>query len=309
MYKKVIISLLALSIGYGSFAYPITPRPLRKLIAEADVIVWADVVRIDTLKDKNSWDDAKAILVIREVLQGTLREDTIQVFHSLYMVCPAPAYYRAGTQTLAFLNRMERKGEFNTCALSYGSKIVTDQEYLVYKQRISEMHEIQKITDSDEKATQTIDWLLRCALNPATRWEGVYELSPESDFMSYYDNDLGALIPKAPLSAAQKQLVRKALFSVDTLQFADLGLVDLAANEYDPEIADFLVVQLELESPLSVWLCQDLFVRIAALANRPDLNDQIVALGKLDYFEDGYATKLNEVTKDFVKQYKKSKKR
>jgi hypothetical protein len=38
--KKVFIVLLASAFISSAFAYPITPRPLRKLVMESELIVW-----------------------------------------------------------------------------------------------------------------------------------------------------------------------------------------------------------------------------------------------------------------------------
>ena len=55
--------------------YPITPRPLRKLVIEAEYIVYADVLDIlpPSAEEKNDvWTGAYALLEIQEVLQGKM---------------------------------------------------------------------------------------------------------------------------------------------------------------------------------------------------------------------------------------------
>ncbi len=304
MKDRILLALIFIGIAAGTAAYPITPRPLRKLILEAEVIVWADVLRMDEVKDEDHWVSAKAILIVNETLQSHTRQDTIAVFFSPNMICPAPAHYEAGTQVLAFLRRLENKGEYATHALSYGSKTLNVNDYQVYKQRILEMHEIMKVKDGEEKVTQTIDWLLTCALNPATRWEGIYELSPQSDFMSYYDRDLDILVPKAPLTKQQKQLIRQALFSIDTLGYQDLGLFDLLAIDKDVEIADFLVEQLALKSPRTIWYRNELFIRVTFLSEKSELEQFIKSYEELDFADDAYAEKANGITDAFVEAYR-----
>jgi hypothetical protein len=303
MKTRVILSIIFLGIAAGTAAYPITPRPLRKLILESEVIVWADVLRIEEVNDENQWTSAKAILYVNEKLQSHTRQDTIAVFFSPNMICPAPAHYEVGTSVLAFLRRLENKGEYVTHALSYGAKTLDVSEYQIYKQRILEMHEIMKITDGEEKVTQTIDWLLTCALNPATRWEGIYELSPQSDFMSYYDEDLDILVPKAPLTKQQKALIRKTLFSIDTLGYTDLGMIDLLATEKDVALANFLVEQIALKSPSTVWYRYELFIRIKVLTEREGFDQFISAYSELDFADDAFNEKADRITDEFVEAY------
>jgi hypothetical protein len=306
MNNRVVLFLILMGIAVSAAAYPITPRPLRKLVLEAEVIVWADVLRIEDVNDSDDWISTKAILLIHENLQSSTNQDTIAVFFSPGMVCPAPAHYEAGTSVLAFLRRSENKGEYVTHALSYGSKTMSEADYQIYKQRIIEMQDIIEHTKGEENVTKTIDWLLRCALNPVTRWEGVYELSPQSDFMSYYDRDLDILVPRVPLTGEQKLLIRHALFSIDTLTYPDLGLVDLIASGKDIEVADFLVKQLGLQSAQTVWLRHELFIRILELSKREGLDELIRKYSELDYEDEEYDEKANSITQAFVNAYQQN---
>jgi hypothetical protein len=40
--------------------------------------------------------------------------------------------------------------------------------------------------DEDQEFEKTVDWLVKCAENEYTQWEGTFELSPEVIFMSSY---------------------------------------------------------------------------------------------------------------------------
>jgi hypothetical protein len=48
--KKLLLLLLSTIFSVSVFAYPITPRPLRKLIVESEYIVWGKVLKVGYLK-------------------------------------------------------------------------------------------------------------------------------------------------------------------------------------------------------------------------------------------------------------------
>ncbi|MGN6647534.1 MAG: hypothetical protein ACTHJT_13515 [Cytophaga sp.] len=188
MMKKIYSFIFLMLTGYVLCAYPISPRPLRKLVAESQYIVYADVVDVNAVSDTDIWSDHKASLVIREIYQGEFIQDTIEVHFRPTMICPAPARYKTGTSVLAFLYKVDSLNFYETQALSYGAKeMTTHEELMAYEARIREMQQINTIKDSIDRNTKTKDWLVTCAIDPYTRWEGVYELSPQSDFMSNYD--------------------------------------------------------------------------------------------------------------------------
>jgi hypothetical protein len=96
-----------------------------------------------------------------------------------------PAQYEKNTQILVFLDKDDNK--YSTHALTYGLKTLEQSEYEIYKSRILEIQKILKITDKKERRIKTVDWLIDCASNPVTKWEGLQDLAPQSDFISYYD--------------------------------------------------------------------------------------------------------------------------
>ena len=144
MKLKVIITTLLLGIGIleSTITYPISPRPLRKLVIESENIVYASVIAIEHCEKDDHWNDTKAILVIKEILQGSVKQDTIDVFFSKNMICPAPAHYEVGKSVLAFVNEYKKKSGYYTHALSYGSKTMNSNAFKSYKNRILEMQKI-----------------------------------------------------------------------------------------------------------------------------------------------------------------------
>ncbi len=297
---KILITLLLFGIAKSLFIYPITPRPLRKLIIESEYIVYADVIEIKSLKTNNNWNDTKAVLVLREILQGKIKNDTIEVFFSSGMICPAPAIYIKGAKVLAFLDKHKKR--YSTHALSYGSKLINDEGFKIYKSRIIEMQNILKINNKDQKVKKTINWLIDCAVNPSTRWEGVYELSPQSDFMSYYDQDKRTFIRKYELNDNQKSKLRQAFFQIENLRYTDMGLIDLVVKNNDTELIDFLIKQLKESDLEKLWYKDFLMMRIAKFTNRDDLKEIVKKIEELDYMDKKRDDKANELAKKFIEK-------
>lgn len=241
--KRVFLYFF-LAISTQLFAYPIDPRPLRMLIEESRYIVVGfvkEIVKTDPLP-QSDWNTSKAIAIIevREVLQGKIRQTIIEVPFSLGISCPASPDYRDSTLVLVFLDKKD--GVFYTHALSYGAKMLkTVEDLQLYKVRIEEMQLILKINNKKRRFEQTVEWLVKCAENLETRWDGTFELSPESDFMSFYKQS--ELLPfGSALTLQQKERLKTVLFEQYTsMNYADLGLVDLV-HDMAPEAVDQLLL-------------------------------------------------------------------
>ena len=297
---NIVITILLIGLAQSVLAYPIQPRPLRKLVMESEYIVYADVIRIETMETEDHWNDTKAILVIKEILQGKIKNDTIEVLFTPGMICPAPAHYEKGTAVLAFLDK--KKKRFSTHALSYGAKTMNKSAFEVYKKRILEIQHILSIKNGEEKNIKTIDWLISCAVNSDTRWEGIYELSPESDFMSYYDQDKETFIRKYGLNDNQKSRLREAFFKIEDLSYADLGLIDLVVNKNDDELLNFLIKKLKETEIEEMWYKDFLMARIAEFSDRDDLRKIVEEIGGLDYMDEKREEKANQLAKKFVEK-------
>lgn len=298
MRTKVIITILLIGIGQSLFAYPITPRPLRKLVMESEFVVYADVIEIKTIETNDHRSDTKAILALKEIIQGKIKNDTIDVFFTPNMICPSPARYEKGTTVLAFLDKM-KKG-YSTHALSYGSKTIDSVGFEVYKSRITEIQNILKLKNEDEQTKKTINWLINCAIEPTTRWEGIYELSPQSDFMSYYDQDKKTFISKYKLNDTQKSKLRQAFFTIDNLTYADMGLIDLVVKKNDSELIDFLIKKLKECDIEKMWYKDFLMTRIAEFTDRDDLRKIVKEIEMLDYMDKKREEKANQLAKEFI---------
>jgi hypothetical protein len=270
MKKLLACFLVTMIVCTDSFAYPISPRPLRKLIIESEYIVIAHVVDIreKRSKKKNDWEGFVAELMVRDVLQGKLKDTVLQITYSPYMICPAPAHFEKGTEVLVFLNKTNDR--FYVNALSYGAKTLSEADLVVYTTRIREMQAILKIEDKDEQFIQTADWLVKCAEDPATRYEGIYELSPGSNFMSYYDK--GEQQPfQFALNANQMERLKKALFASASLNYDELGIIDLIYSSDPVGIYGFMHKNLSSISEDNYWMAGEVMKRMMYYKTSPQL--------------------------------------
>ncbi len=164
--KIISISILIFCVQQILFAYATSPRPLRKLIIESELIVYAEVVCIETEKAENKnnapvvFSHKKATLRINEILKGKAGAKSIKVIFQPNMVSPLPAIYEKGSSVLVFLDKNE-DGTYTTHAEAYGLKNIDATDFQIYKARILEMEKILSQKNISDK--QITDWLF-CVL-------------------------------------------------------------------------------------------------------------------------------------------------
>jgi hypothetical protein len=237
---KSIFFLFVIIYSGTVFSFPIEPASLRKLVMTSEYIV-IGYVRTFSDDENNFYSHDKALIEIREVLQGKLEEKFVTLKMDIDLICPAPARYFDSTYTIAFLKR-NSKGELYTNCLSYGSKTLSLPEIEIYKSRIKELQNILLISDSMECEKQTIEWLVKCAEDPVTRWEGLYELSPQYIEMSY--SRYLYIQPKFQLNDFQKENLWKSLSSIDSVNFSDLGLIDIFLLSESVKVKEWLIQKI-----------------------------------------------------------------
>jgi len=298
--KIVFLTFFLFGLLQNIFAYPISPRPLRKLIDESEIIVIADVTKIENVETDNHWGNSKAILVVKNILQGNIKTNTINVYFSSGMICPKPANYYDSTMVIAFLDKRENKDGYSTHALSYGSKTLDKKGINLYKKRITEMQAIQKIKNKQKRRNKNVEWFVRCVKHPQTRWEGIYELSPRGNFILYYDRDKKTFTGNYPISENQKSELRKTLFSISYLDNSDVLLVDLVKKDNDTELINFLIKNLKNYGTERIWLAKSLMKRIALFTDKDDLELIVKKMDDIDSSVDDLDKEMIKLIKEFI---------
>ncbi|WP_342375810.1 hypothetical protein NVS55_31625 [Myxococcus stipitatus] len=177
-------------------AFPIPPETLWSLTFEAEWVVWADVEAVRTLtieeaiqaNQEDGESGAVARLRVREAWKGQAREgEELEVHYEHNLICPAPAHFEQGLAVVAFL--VHRAGKWRPVALSYGTRYpASNDDAEAYRRAVTLARGAQdRWTQArivgrrlDLEAAR-VDWQVRVAAHPATRWDGLYGLVPDAD--------------------------------------------------------------------------------------------------------------------------------
>ncbi|MBX9886810.1 MAG: hypothetical protein K2Y30_02620 [Flavobacteriaceae bacterium] len=292
----ILILLTFFGLSSNALAYPISPRPLRQLVSESQYIIVGYVVKtFDNKKDKDDWGSKIARIAVLQNLQGEIKKDTIEIEFNPNMICPAPARYFDSTFVIAFVDKDKKSGKFQTHALNYGSKTLKKKEIEIYKQRISEIQQILKISDKENQFSETVEWLVKCTENETTRWEGTFELSPESNFMSFYSQDKKQNF-KSIINSSQKERLKKALLNSN--EMVDFGLVDLVYKDNEAQIDDFLFSKLKNLEKDEYWIADNFMNRLKHKSDSKDMNALLEEFDKIQFEYD-----KNEEKKNIIKKF------
>lgn len=84
------------------------------------------------------------------------------------------AEVKPGDRVLLFLNKDDDTGDPELADYRDGLKKMTQEKLSSYEPRIRELNEI--FSHDDPSYSDLVAWIVRCAEDPQTRWEGTYEL-------------------------------------------------------------------------------------------------------------------------------------
>ena len=155
------------------------PQPLRSLYNKNALIVVARVGASKKMERDGSAMLMKTALTISRTLKGQTRKPTIYVYHWTYGE-DAEQQFVIGNDLLLFLRRREDRithkvqDGYEVEYPGFGIKKLSSAELDVYVARIKELEEIEQ---PDIDSPEIAEWLVRCAEEPATRWEGTSELA------------------------------------------------------------------------------------------------------------------------------------
>jgi hypothetical protein len=241
------LALAALSLASppGARAYPIPPQSLMVLVEGADVIVVAKVLASDPVEraaddDLPDFGEHTATLLVEETLVSPRPlGGVVRIPYPAGLMCPAPPRYETDATVLAFLAADEEDGVLRTVGLSYGTKDVTDPGVRsAYVARVREALEILKVREKAARDAQTVEWLVRCAEDPHTRHEALYELTPSPDPAREVSpdeaerTDYGAMMT----DAHRARLVSAVVSSASLLDYGTLALADYLLASEDPRL-------------------------------------------------------------------------
>lgn len=307
MKTTIAAILLVLLQAQDLTAFPIPPRPLRQLVLESEYIVVGYVCktyytgRTDYYQDYIRFTPQKyAKVAVLERLQGNVKEDTIEIAYDPNWICPAPAMYYPKTFVVAFLYK--EYNEYKTWALSYGSKTLTRHEVEIYKMRIGEMQDILREKDKEKQCRETVEWLVKCAENVATRWEGLFELMPGRPLISDYSVVEQVKGHTFILTPAHRARLKKALLATLELSSTDVELVDLVYKGNDKAIERLLLNNLKSMKERDYWYAVDFMYPLAERKSSKRINAIIEELDRVR-FENHRSALMKKLIDRFILLY------
>lgn len=183
-----IVALVPLIATQNAAACPLViPRTLRALYIDSDVIVVARVGETVMVEDTYNAESSYHTFTLRTVLhvsttvKGESKLSTVDLLHfkwaqegKLHLQDGHTlSQYSRDDKLLLFLRR-ESENSYVLTDYRYGIKQLSDSDLKVYLQRLDELDGIMRQQPVDN--TRLAEWLVRCAEEPATMWEGVYDL-------------------------------------------------------------------------------------------------------------------------------------
>jgi hypothetical protein len=177
-----LVSALAAALACveppASYACPVSiTRSLRIRYRDADLVAVArigDSVAVERRSIVLVMDTA---LHITSLLKGAEKEKVVNLRQSILSLpsMNTAVKYEKDDVVLVFLKRIEKGEEYISIDDERGVQKLSDEDLKVYLRRIDELAAIMRSEEPDEAALT--EWLVRCAEEPATRWEGAEELA------------------------------------------------------------------------------------------------------------------------------------
>jgi hypothetical protein len=162
------------STEMGGAIAVISVQPLRALYEDSDLIVVATVDKSKKVEDEDERSLMRTTLSVSSTLKGQ-RKSSVPVYHWVYK--DEVREFVAGNKLLLFLQEREVDGKqqgYEVEDANYGIKKLSDESLNLYTQRLEELAKIEQEKKLDRR--ELLEWLVRCAEERATRFEGAYEL-------------------------------------------------------------------------------------------------------------------------------------
>jgi hypothetical protein len=238
VFSIIAISMISVGVPFApsrTRACPMPPpQPLRQLYAQSAHIVVAKVGKSEVTKtegeDEDEMSHLKTALLVSSTLKGE-PEPVVHVHHWSYREYKdAISSATEGEQLLVFLSQNKEDGNYYVDDMSYGIKKLSDADLKVYVQRIEELASIMKAEKPSD--AEIVEWLVRCAEDPATQWEGAYDLA-----MSHYvieaekeqaEREAASGVEASETEAAEPE---QAVSSSEEAQVAEAGEVEVISEE------------------------------------------------------------------------------
>lgn len=151
--------------------------PLRARFAESTLVAVARVGDSVAVERRGILSTMNTALHLTSLLKGEEKEKVINLRHSVVGLpgWSPPIKYEKDEVLLLFLKHGGGGDEYIALDDERAVQKLSEEDLKVYVRRIEELAAIMRSATPDEAAIA--EWLVRCAEEPATRWEGAYELA------------------------------------------------------------------------------------------------------------------------------------
>jgi chemotaxis protein histidine kinase CheA len=154
----------------------VVPKPLRVLYQKSERIVVARVGNTELLQAEEGYTSLRTTMHVLENVKGGGAGSTLYVDHWGDENGQSQTFVKED-RALLFLRPGERGGgAYEVDDEQYGIKKLSDAELKIYLKRIKELSAILARQPQPD-AAELVEWFVRCAEEPATRWEGAFDLS------------------------------------------------------------------------------------------------------------------------------------
>ncbi|HQR32291.1 MAG TPA: carboxypeptidase-like regulatory domain-containing protein [Blastocatellia bacterium] len=307
------------------------PATLLKLHQDSELIVIATIGKSKIVKTSDDSQQMQTTLQLSSILKGNANQHTVPFYH--WISDEKKEEMKPGDRLLVFLDqRKSDEGkpidgyEANDWARSI--RKLDDDALHVYRQRIEELNSILATETPDE--TSLIEWMVRCIEEPATRWDGLYELDkrlysmkslnaksstddnakPPHQSIANEVSESGESQPKTKpnnprtdaegsesatltslLSSEQQARLTHVLLGIDQLSEEDLLLVGVVMDWSEPRLAAYLVAQLQKLIPEAPPLAEKIVALLAEVLDNNTVSEAAQSYSKnIEYHEDEYST-------------------
>lgn len=288
-------------------SFPISPVPLRELILKSELII-IGYVNIKHIKYSDS-----AYVKIIEILKGKYGNTVISFLVDDELICPQPPSFKDSTYVIAFINYDSKRGYFIE-SLSYGLKTLSLKQIDIYRDRILEYISILKQPNFEIRNNDTIEWLIKCAKEPTTMWEGLFELAPNYiSVFRFFSDFKGTRYPKGfikknsfySLSSNQKNMLKKYIFDITMVDYSNILFFDIYLDDKDYEILNHLEYLLVNRKFYSESLAFKIMERIFYMNENEDLKKIILERNDIKSNTD-YRAQENIIINKFINKLKNS---
>ncbi|HEY0097952.1 MAG TPA: hypothetical protein VGB76_03260 [Pyrinomonadaceae bacterium] len=164
----------------ASSACPVVlPKTMRMLYNESALVAVVRVADSVEVKKEEDMTLKKIGLRISSLLKGESKGRVVDLYLQFWgdLDGSSANVFQKGEVLLVFLDANEDGEGYALTDFERGAKKLSPDDLKVYVSRLEELAAIMRSKKPD--AAALTEWLVRCAEEPATRWEGAYELAPD----------------------------------------------------------------------------------------------------------------------------------